>query len=169
MYQRKIANINLHYLALGLSDESVHRLKRALRKATTRRRGISLAQLITELNQKLRGWLNYFLYVEMRGKMTSIAGWLKHRIRCFRLKQCKRASGIFRFFQSLEIAKDKKRQIAVSRKGWWRRSSAPQAHMGMNNKGFKDSGLFDLMGFSNRHKREETALYESTYGGVRGR
>jgi hypothetical protein len=113
--------------------------KRALKKTTSRRRGISLAQFITELNQKLRGWLKYFLYAEMRGKMTSIAGWLKHRIRCFRLKQCKRASGIFRFFQSLEITKDKMWQIAVSRKGWWHRSSTPQGHMRMNNKWFKDS------------------------------
>lgn len=159
----------LHNGDLGLSNESYQRVKRALKKTTTRRRGISLEQLVKELNQKLRGWLNYFRYASMKSKVASLIGWLQRRIRSFRLKQCKRASGIFRFFKTLGVPKRKMWQIAVSRKGWWRLSSTPQANAGMNNKWFRTIELFDLMEFYNRYKLEETAVYESTHGGVRGR
>ncbi len=159
----------LHNGNLGLSNEGYQRVKRALKKTTSRRRGISLEQLVKELNQKLRGWLNYFRYASMKSKVASLIGWLQRRIRSFRLKQCKRASGIFRFFQKLGVPKSKMWQIAVSRKGWWRRSSTPQAHAGMNNKWFRTIELFDLMEVYNRYKLEETAVYESTHGGVRGR
>lgn len=154
---------------LGLSAESCRRFKRVLKLCTSRRRGISLEQLIKELNQKLRGWLNYFRYASMSKKLQTLTGWLQRRIRCFRLKQCKRASGVFRFMRSRGLPKTRIWQVAVSRRGWWCLSKSPGVHEAMNNKWFREIGLFDLVGFYKRYKLEETAVYESTYGGVRGR
>ncbi len=154
---------------LGLSSESYKRVKRSLKKTTSRRRGISLEQLIIELNLKLRGWLNYFRYASMKKILTSLIGWLQRRIRSFRLKQCKRASGIFKFLKSRGMPKSRIWQVAVSRKGWWRKSLTPQASEGMNNGWFREIGLFNLIDIYNRYKLEETAVYESMHGGVRGR
>lgn len=154
---------------LGLSSESYKRFKRAIKKTTSRRRGISLEQLVKELNFKLRGWLNYFRYASMKSTLRSLVSWLQRRIRSFRLKQCKRASGIFKFLKSRGMPKSRIWQVAVSRRGWWRKSLTPQASEGMNNRWFREIELYDMMRFYNRYKLEETAVYESTHGGVRGR
>jgi len=154
---------------LGLSKESERRFKKAIRETTRRNRGISLEELIIELNRKLRGWLNYFRYASMKGKLEALTGWLHRKIRCFRLKQCKRASGIFHFFGKLGLPKKKIWYIAGCRKGWWRKAATPPVQEAMNNKWFQKIGLFDLCGTFNRLKLEETAVYESMYGGVRGR
>jgi len=154
---------------IGLSKESERRFKKAIKETTRRNRGISLEQLITELNRKLCGWLNYFRYASMKSKIVDFTGWIQRRVRCFRLKQCKRASGMFRFFGKLGLTKKKIWYIAGCRKGWWRKSATPPVHEVMNNQWFRKIRLYDLLGTFNRYKLEETAVYESPYGGVRGR
>lgn len=153
---------------LGLSRESEQRLKDKIRELTRRNRGISLQQLIKELNLKLRGWLNYFQNARMLSKLIKIEGWLKRKIRCFRLKQCKRGKGITKFLAGLGVPKWRCILLAASHKKWFRKSGSPQAHEGMNNKWFQKIGLYSLV-TNYRSNFKETALYESTQGGVRGR
>jgi RNA-directed DNA polymerase len=153
---------------LILSKTSEKRFKGGLKKLTRRRRGISLEQLLKEVNQKIRGWLYYFRYAQMKSRLQALVSWLQHRIRCFRLKQCKRAIGIVRFLKKLKVPEWRCWLVALSGKGWWRLSGTPQAHESMNNKWFNETGLFDLTKNYLRLKFEETAVYASMPGGVRG-
>ncbi len=107
---------------LGLSKSSENRLKAKLRQMTKRSRGISLEQMVRELNPVLRGWLNYFRYAKMKSRLRRIEGWLNRRIRCFRLKQCKRALGIARFLHKLGVPWNRSWTTAGSTKGWHRLS-----------------------------------------------
>jgi group II intron reverse transcriptase/maturase len=132
---------------LGLSKSSMQGLKRKLREKTRRNRGISLDQLIKELNLLMRGWLNYFQRAQMKGKLSRIMSWLRRRIRCFRLKQCKRAIGIARFLQSLGVPEWRSWLLALSSKGWYHKANTPQAHEGMNLKWFNSIGLFDMYAY----------------------
>ncbi len=152
-----------------LSLVSEKRFKDGIKKITSRRRGISLEQLIGELNSKLRGWLNYFRFAQMKSRISKLMGWIRRRLRCFRLKQCKRTIGIVRFLRKLDVPEWRCWLLALSGKGWWRLSASGQAHEGMNIKWFKKIGLFDLLDNYLRLKLEETAVYVSMYGGVRGR
>jgi len=154
---------------LFLSRESETRLKHKLRDITKRNRGISLQQLVTELNKVLRGWLNYFRYAQMKNRLRAIEGWLRRRIRCFRLKRCKRAIGIVRFLRRHGVPEWRSWIFALSGKGWWRLSGSPGAQEVMNIQWFKKTGLFGLFKNYQRLKLEETAVYVSTHGGVRGR
>jgi len=154
---------------LSLSRESESRLKQKLRMITKRNRGISLERLVRELNQVLRGWLNYFCYAQMKNRLKALESWLKRRIRCFRLKQCKRTIGIVRFLKRQGVPEWRSWLLALSGKGWWRLSGSPTAHEAMNNQWFKRIGLFALLENYQRLKLEETAVYVSTHGGVRGR
>ena len=153
---------------LGLSKASEQRFKSKIKRVTSRRRGISLEQMIKELNPLLRGWLNYFRHAKMYSRLMRLMGWIRRRIRCFRLKQCKRAIGIVRFLKRLGVVEWRAWLLALSGKGWHRKSGSPQAHEGMNNLWFAKIGLFDMASYY-RSKFEETAQYESTLGGVRGR
>jgi len=129
---------------LGLSKSSLQRLKQKLKEKTKRNRGISLAQMVKELNQIMRGWLTYFKRARMKGKLQRIMSWLRRRIRCFRLKQCKRAIGIARFLQKLGVPEWRSWLLALSSKGWYHKSNTPQAHESMNLEWFNAIGLFDM-------------------------
>lgn len=129
---------------LGLSKSSYTRFKLKLRDATRRNRGISLEQLIQELNPLLRGWLNYFKGAQMKSKLKRIMSWLRRRLRCFRLKQCKRAKGMHRFLTKMGVPWDRSWTTAASSKGWYKRAISPASHEGMNLAWFARIGLFDL-------------------------
>lgn len=132
---------------LGLSEPSLQRLKHKLREKTRRSRGISLDQMVKEINQMLSGWLNYFKGAKMKGKLGALMSWLRRRIRCFRLKQCKRAIGIARFLQKLKVPEWRSWLLALSSKGWYHKSNTPQAHEGMNLQWFTSIGLFDIYAY----------------------
>lgn len=154
---------------MGLSKQSEKRFKAKLKEMTRRNRGISLDQLVKELNLKLRGWLNYFKLARMKGRLRVLESWLNRRIRCFRLKQCKRAIGIARFLHKLGVPWNRSWTTAGSSKGWHRLSASHAVHEGMNNQWIRNTGLFSLTeNYGLIFK--ETAQYERrTLGGVRGR
>lgn len=136
--------------SLILTWPSEDRLKGKLRQVTRRNRGCSFDQLIAQVNQRMQGWLYYFRYAKMRKKLASLCSWLKHRLRCYRLKQCKRAIGIARWLQKLGIPKNRSWTTAASRRGWWRKACTPAAYEGMNNSWFADQGLIDVMNVYSR-------------------
>lgn len=129
---------------LGLSRASERRFKAKVREITSRRRGISLERMVSELNAVLRGWLGYFRLARMKGKLVNWMGWIKRRIRCFRLKQCKRAIGVARFLQRLRVPEWRSWLLALSSRGWYAKACTPQAHEAMDGKWFERIGLYDL-------------------------
>jgi group II intron reverse transcriptase/maturase len=142
----------LNYLGHGfllngtpiLSKSSETRLKDKIRELTKRNRGRSFEQVKIELRMALRGWLNYFYKAQMKTRLEQIDGWLRRRLRCYRLKQCKRAIGMMRFLHKLGIPKTRAWTTATSRKGWWRKSLTPASHEGMNNEWFETEGVYNL-------------------------
>jgi RNA-directed DNA polymerase len=49
---------------LTIAEKSIGRLKEKVRRVTKRNRGVKLEQVVSELNQTLRGWLNYFKHAK---------------------------------------------------------------------------------------------------------
>jgi len=154
---------------LGLSLESERRVKAEIRRITRRNRGVSLSQVIGELNRKLMGWMHYFRHARMRSKVRNLYSWIKRKLRCYRLKQGKRPIGMMRMLHRLGVPKSRAWTTAASRKGWWRKANTPAANEGMNNQWFAAQGLQDFNALYLRLHPKETAVYESTHGGVRGR
>jgi len=103
-----------------------------------------LEQILKELKVVLQGWMLYFRLAQMKSKLTAIEGWLRRRLKCFRLKQCKRAIGIVRFLTKLKVEKTLCWRVALSGKGWWRLSNSPALNIGMNNNWFLEQGYYSL-------------------------
>lgn len=135
---------------LGLSRSSEERLKAKLKEITRRNRGVSFEQVLQELEVVLQGWIQYFKYASMKSKLEKLDGWLRRRLKCYRLKQCKRVIGIVRFLTSLGVEKALSWQTALSGKGWWRLSNSPALNIGMNNVWFAKQGYYSL---TDRHKQ----------------
>jgi len=129
---------------LGVAPQSQERLKDTLRELTSRSAGKSLEEVIKHVNQKLTGWIQYFRMARMKSLMQDIGQWLRRRLRCLRLKQCKRARAIAQFLMQLGESKDSAYKLGGSGKGWWRLADTPQAHRAMSLRWFKETGLTDL-------------------------
>lgn len=139
---------------LGIAPKSLVRAKDRLRQITRRNRGISLDRMINEVNSFATGWVTYFRHAACKTALLALDEWLRHKVRCVRLKQCKRAKPTADFLMKLGVPVQRAWPLAVSGKGWWRRSGSPPAHEAMNIKWFTDIGLISL---STRHVVLQTA------------
>jgi group II intron reverse transcriptase/maturase len=129
---------------LSISKQNQERFKKKIRTITKRNRGKSFEQIISELNPVLRGWLQYFQYANCSKLMQNLDGWIRRKLRCFRIKQCKRVFTLQRFLQGLGVKSWSSWLIALSGKGLWRKSGSPQVQHAMNNNWFEEQGLYSL-------------------------
>jgi group II intron reverse transcriptase/maturase len=127
-----------------IAKDNVKRFKASIKQITQRNRGISFERLILELNHKLRGWFEYFKHTRSKRLFADLDAWIRRRLRCFRIKQTKRVIGLFRFLKSLGIKTWQSWIIALSGKGWWRKSAVPQIHQAMSVTWFYEQNLFNL-------------------------
>lgn len=134
----------LDFGMITIARESVKRLKQKVRKLTQRNKGVKFEKIITDLRPILRGWLNYFRIARCKNLLRNLDSWIRRKLRCYRLKQCKRAITLKRFLKSLGVPNWQSWILALSGKGWWRKSGCPQVHQAMNLKWFKDLGLYNM-------------------------
>lgn len=130
---------------LAIAPESLKRVKDRVRHITRRNRGISLAAMIRQLNSYLMGWVTYFRLAECKSHLKRLDEWNRRKLRCVRLKQCKRVKTIADFLQSLGVPEWRSWLLALSGKGWWRMSGSPQAHEAMTKAWFQEQGLVNLV------------------------
>jgi RNA-directed DNA polymerase len=131
---------------LVIAPRSLERVKRRIRQITRRNRGISLEQIIRELNSYVTGWVTYFRYAACKSHLQRLDEWIRRKLRCVRLKQRKRAKPVADFLQNLGVPEWNAWILALSGKGWWRKAGAPQAQQAMSIAWFRAQGLVSLSG-----------------------
>jgi hypothetical protein len=83
---------------------SVNRAKEKIGQITRRNRGVSFTQVLVELNLFLVGWLTYYRFAAFWGELIRMDEWIRRKLPCYRLKQCKRGPTIARFLQRLGVS-----------------------------------------------------------------
>lgn len=129
---------------INISKKSEENVKNAIRLITKRNRGSSLDQVISDLNKKLGGWINYFKLIDRPEQLRDLDSWMRRKLRCYRLKQRKRNFPIAKFLIELGVNARTAWNTAKSGKGWWRLSVAPALHQAMSNAWFEEQGLINL-------------------------
>lgn len=127
--------------SLGIGRKSLDRAKDRLREATRRNRGVSLERMVADANRFITGWVTYYRDARCRSMLLDLDGWLRRKVRCVRLKQCKNPSSIADFLRKNGVRERPARQLASSGKGWWRLSNTEQAKTAMPNDWFDNLGL----------------------------
>jgi RNA-directed DNA polymerase len=130
---------------LGIAPQSLARAKERLRRLTRRNRGVSIEQVIDEINAFLTGWVAYFRLAECKTHLQRLDEWVRRKLRCLRLKQCKRAKPIADFLHRRGVPKWRAWIGALSGKGWWRLSGSPPSAEGMSLAWFESLGLVNLV------------------------
>lgn len=130
---------------LGIAPKSLEGAKDRVREITRRIRGISLKQMISEVNSFLTGWVTYFRYAACKSHLTELDGWLRRTLRCVRLKQCKRSKPIADFLRRQGVPPRQAWSLGLSGKGWWRLAGSPPATHAMSNQWFESLDLVNLV------------------------
>jgi RNA-directed DNA polymerase len=129
---------------LGVAPQSAARLKQRVRQITRRNRGVPLARVIAELNAYLSGWVTYFRHARCQTQLRRLEAWIRRKLRCFRLKQCKRPRAQADFLRSLGVPEWRAWRLALSGKGCWRKAQSCQAKEAMTIAWFHAQGLIPL-------------------------
>lgn len=129
---------------INISKKSEERVKAVIRLITKRSRGISLEEIISELNKRLDGWINYFKLIDRPEQLKSLDSWIRRKLRCYRLKQRKRSYPIAKYLMGLGVHANSAWNTAKSGKGWWRLSRTPALQQAMSNAWFEEQGLINL-------------------------
>jgi hypothetical protein len=129
---------------LTIAKESIKRFKSSVKRITGRNRGKSLEEIIKELNQKIPGWIRYFKLARAKSVINTLDSWIRRKLRCYKLKQMKRVCTVAKTLISMGVMEWQAWIFALSGKGYWRMSGAPQIHTAMNNKWFNGQGLINL-------------------------
>ena len=131
---------------IRVSDVSVKRLKDKVRGITKRNRGVRFAQVIEELNLVIRGWANYYRLANVwLSTLRDIDGWIRRKLRCYRLKQLGRKYTVFKFLRGLGIPENTSWNVVMYSGGWWNMSNKQSVSKGMGLKWFAQQGLFSLL------------------------
>lgn len=129
---------------LVVAPESLKRVKNKVRRITRRSRGVNLDTVVRDLNESLKGWLQYFHKTKWKSQFQELDQWIRRKLRCYRLKQRKRAWPLASYLMKLGVRPQSAWALAKSSKGWWRLSSSPAAHEAMNKEWFVKLGLINL-------------------------
>jgi group II intron reverse transcriptase/maturase len=133
-------------LKVKATEKSLDRFRERIRKITRRSRGISLTQVIEELQEYLRGWIGYFRLVETPSVLEGLDGWIRRRLRCFVAKQwIKNCHTRYKNLIRLGVNDDQARMVAASRKGPWALSNMKPLKVALSNRFFARMGFKGLL------------------------
>jgi RNA-directed DNA polymerase len=129
---------------LGIAPKSLARAKERLRRITRRNRGIAFVRMIGEVNTFTTGWVTYFRHADCKSALRELDGWLRRKLRCVRLKQCKRIKPTVDFLVKLGVSARWAWPMALAGRGWWWMSATRVAQEAMTVHWFTTLGLVSL-------------------------
>lgn len=129
---------------LKISPVSLVRFKNRIQQLTRRNQALAFEEVVRRVNVYLTGWYAYFELGFGKSMANRLDEWIRRKLRCYRLKQCKTYTRVRDFLKFLGAALSLARATAFSSKGWWRRALSPGSAQGMNIAWFAKQGLVSL-------------------------
>ncbi len=127
---------------LRVADKSVTNLKAKIRKLTQRNRGVKFERVVTEMNTVIMGWAAYFHKANSwLTDIRHIDGWIRRKLRCYRLKQSQRKFSTYKLLTSLGVSSRESWNVVMYAQGWWSMSNKRAVTQGMSNDWFVAQGL----------------------------
>jgi RNA-directed DNA polymerase len=138
-----------------IAKTSLERMKKKVKKITSRKMPYSIEQRIEELNRYLGGWCGYFALADTPHIFKILDSWIKRRLRMCLWKNWKNPRTRVRNLARLKVPHGKAYEWGNTRKGYWRISKSPILHRTLGNSYWESQGLKSLQ------VRYETLRYSS--------
>ena len=139
---------------LTVAKQAVARLKANLKTIFRRGRGKSIQATIEETTPKLRGWIAYFRYSEVKGIFEELDGWLRRKLRRILWKQWKRPYTRAKNLMRRGLSEATAWRSATNGHGPWWNAGAAHMHKAVPKSYFDKLGLVSLM---NQYQRLQRA------------
>jgi hypothetical protein len=127
-----------------VADAALEGLKAEVRRLTRRTRGVSLAQVIEELRQYLKGWEAYFGFAEVQSPLRELDTWISRRWRGDLWKQWGRRRDRER--KARGVSRELACNTVKSAHGPWRISRSPAWSIALPTAHFRALGVLALIG-----------------------
>jgi RNA-directed DNA polymerase len=124
-----------------IAPKALSRCKARIRELTRRQRGVSVAQMVTELATYLRGWRGYFGYCETPTVLQALDSWVHRRLRSVVWKQWTRGTRRFAELRRRGVERELAAQTAGSVHGPWRLSRGRALSIALSAAYFESLGL----------------------------
>ena len=121
--------------------KSVQKFEKKLKEITGRSKAETIDEIISKLNQVIRGWINYFRIADMKSAMTRIGEHLRHRLRMVIWKYWKIPRARYKALRKLGISEYNANMVANTRRGYYWVASTVILHIAISNKRLKQKGL----------------------------
>ena len=104
---------------LRVSPKSFKRMKQKVKEITRKTLPLSFEERITKLKAFTRGWVNYYKYAHVSGKLKELDGWVRNHLRYCIWKHWKKPNKRMRSYIRLGISKGQAYAWSRSRMGGW--------------------------------------------------
>ena len=135
---------------LSVAKKAVVRFKTNLKKIFRQGRGKNIQATVKEMTPKLRGWINYFRYSEVKGIFDELDGWLRRKLRRILWKQWKRPYTRAKNLMRRGLSEATAWRSATNGRGPWWNAGASHMNRAVPKSYFDKLGLVSLM---NQHHR----------------
>jgi len=136
-------------IGIRVHEKTLQRLKDRLKALTSRGRGGTIEQILEEITRLMNGWLGYYRIADIEKHLLKISEWLRRRIRQIYWKRWKMVKTRFDNLIRLGLPRDKVKQWANTRKGYWCIAGSPILETTITN------CYLETLGFPNLLKRYE--------------
>lgn len=130
---------------LRIAPKSVERLKNKVRKEIHLGRGRNIHTVIKQLNQLLRGWVQYFRLAVVRETFELLDEWLRRKLRSIIWRQWKRPRTRAKRLMNRGLERQQAWQIAMNGRGPWWNAHASHMHQAYRKADFDRMGLLSLL------------------------
>ena len=130
---------------LGIASKAIEKVKGRLREITGRHRGVKFESMLDELNAFTIGWVTYYRHALVRMLLRELDSWIRRRLRCYRMVQCKRKLRKVRLLTSLGTNKSDAWFAVKYGSGPWRLSAKPAVKLAMRDEWFRSLGVISLL------------------------
>ncbi len=129
---------------IGIAPPATARCRERLRELTRRTRSGSLADIIEQVNQQVRGWVGYFRLADTPTPFQELDEWLRRRLRQLVWKRWKRGRTRWRELVALGVPPTMAGLGAVGQSPW-HMATTPVVNMALSNTYWKEQGLQSLL------------------------
>ncbi|BFM09339.1 group II intron reverse transcriptase/maturase [Halioxenophilus aromaticivorans] len=130
---------------LRISPETVKRFRGDLKSLLRRSRGRSLIRTVEELNPKIRGWINYFRFIGVKGILVELDGWVRRHLRKIIWRQWKRSFTRAKNLMKLGLTEKRAWFSAQNGRGAWWNAGASHMNQALPKRRFDRLGLVSLV------------------------
>lgn len=127
-----------------VSPRAIEKAKDRIRELTNRNRGASVATVVKELTQYLRGWKQYFGICQVHAARRDLDAWIRARLRLLQVKQWIRGTTAYRRLVAFGVPEPAAVYTARNLRRWWHTAHSPGMHLAMPISYFAQLGLPQL-------------------------